>query len=45
MNEWWRGDFKSESAGIAQELYWKYFAEVEAVTGRPAMFRAREGTA
>jgi len=44
MNEWWRGDFKSESAGIALELYGKYFAEIEAVTGRPAMFRAREGT-
>jgi Isochorismatase family len=43
MNEWWRGDFKSESAGIAFELYGKYFAEIEAVTGRPAMFRAREG--
>jgi hypothetical protein len=40
MNEWWRGDFKLESAGIALELYTEYFAEIEAVTGRPAMFRA-----
>ena len=42
MNEWWRGDFTSESAGMVLELYGTYFAEIEAVTGRPAMFRPRE---
>jgi nicotinamidase-related amidase len=45
MNEWWRGDFTSESAAVALELYGKYFAEIEAVTGRPAMFRPREDAA
>ena len=33
-NEWWRGDFTSGSAAVALELYGKYFAEIEAVTGR-----------